>query len=439
MTNRRLAVPAIALAAILLLTGCGPINAGAAAADHFTEHMSGEPGVAEVQVSATNDLPFYGAVTATVVLDQGADDAALVVVVDRMAAYLRDHSGGRVSWAMSAAVDGFALGVTGGDDENHATIDLLEQARSVDGILGGRLRSALNGGYDEDYFFTIADPARFIATLGQLVPLGFPGAVQVGDDDDTFVVTSTDEGELPVAEIAAYEAVAAAYSITSATLAPGSVELRVGADDQAVAATELAMSLPGSAGITFDITGGIVTRGGEGDFTRVNEIIAQLIDVPGVTAIWAEPDVLGVTVDSIDAVLATQALVEDADRRAALTVYYRSAETVAPGFSIYGVPERRETYIPVVAALIDDGYLDEIEILADRLDITAGPYDEQRMAAFAVTLKALLPEGEDVRLTNSEGGVNFWFVSGDTITVPDDKSYGDVDAEAFVEAWNSAP
>lgn len=445
MTNRRLAVPVLALviAATLLLSGCGPINAGSAAGDHFTAYMSDEPGVADVQVSSSNNLPFYGSADATIVLDEGADDETLAAVVDRMAEYLRDHSESRVSWSMIAEVDGFSIGVSQSDDTNSATIGLLGQARAIEGIVGGWLYSA-NGVSEDMTYFVVEDPAQFIATLGQLLLLDFLGYVEVHDAGSTFAVTSTGDGELPAPEIAAYEAVAAAYTIRSADLEPGSVELRVGGDDQVAGATEIAKSLPGSAGIEFDITGGIVTRSGEGDFTLVNGIIVQLIDIPGVAAVYAEPDVLGVTVSTFEAVVAAQSLLEDTDGSAALTAYYRSEDGMTPGFSIYGGPERRATFIPVVGALIDGGYLDDIEILADRLDITAGPYDEQRMTAFAVALKGLLPEREHVRLTNSTGGLNFWFITGEVIDVEkdnkgEDRSYGAVAPDAFVEAWNAAP
>lgn len=435
MTIRRVAsFAALALAACILLTGCGPANAGSAASDDFEKYMGGEPGVADVQVQASNDLPFQGSASGLVVLDEGADDNTLTVVVDRMAAYLRDHPF-RVSWRLRVSVDGFTLGVLDAEDTNRATIVLLRDAREVGGIVGGSLDSG-GGGLNS---FVVSDPALFITALGELVQLDFTSAVQAGDEAGTFSVMSTDDVELPAAEIAAFDAVAAAYSVTSAQLAPGSVALRVGADSEVVGATQLAESLPGSAAIEFAISGGIVTREGEGDFTHVNAIIESLLDVPGLTAIGAKADVLRLEVSGTAPLIKLDALVAAGDPGATLTVYYLSDAAVSPRFSIYGPAERRGSYIPIVIEMLAGGYVDGVEILADRIDIVAGAYSADRMTDLAATLKRLLPTGEQVRLTNAEGGVNFTFRVDDLIDVPSDESYGEVDAETFVDDWNALP
>lgn len=435
MMNRRVAsLAALALAACILLTGCGPVNAGSAAADDFEKYMGGQPGVADVQVRASNDLPFQGSASGLVVLEEGSGEGILAAVVDRMAAYLRDHPG-NVSWSMQASVDGFTLGVSETAGTNTATIDLLGDARAIDGIVGGSLDSDGVGLSS----FVVSDSARFIATLGELVQLDFPTAVEAHDATGGFSVTSTDDVELPEPEIAAFDAVAAVYSVVSAQLAPGSVALRVGADSESVAATELAESLPGSAGIDITIAGGIVTREGEGDFTLVNGVVESLLGVPGLTAIGAKVDVLRLEVSSTAPLLQLEALIAQGDPGADLTVYYLSDDAVSPSFRIYGPTDRRGTYIPIVVELLDGGYVEAIEILADRIDVVAGSYDAARMSALATTLKRLLPSGEQVRLTNVDGGVNFSFRVEDVIDVPSDESYGEVDAETFVDDWNAAP
>ncbi|MEP6479897.1 MAG: hypothetical protein ABJB03_10930 [Rhodoglobus sp.] len=436
MRRRALSALALAVALGILITGCGPINAGSASADRFREYMADQPGVADVQIAASNDLPFQGSASGTVVLDDGADESTLSAVMDRMAGYLRDRAG-NVSWWMVAEVDGFTVHVSAVDEENRAIVDLLGQARAIDGIVGGRLGSADRSEPAND--LVIEDPAQFVATLKQLVKLGFASAVRVRDVDSTFAVTSTDGRQLPEPEIAAYEAVSAVYPVLGATLAPGSVVLRLAADHDVAAATALGESLATSAGIAFTITGGIVTREGEGDFTLVDSVIARLIDVQGTTALTAKHDTLGITVDTTAAMVTTEAVLAELDPASTLTVYYRSADTVTPGFRVYGKADRRATYIPVVTALVSGGYLDSIEVDADRIDVVAGAYDAARMAELAGTLKRLVPTGEPVRLTNVDGGVNFSFVAGDVINVPSDESYGDVDASAFVAAWNSAP
>ena len=84
MTRRAAPLIALALTVVLALTGCGPINAASGAQEAFTEHMEGQPGVAEVTASGSNTLPFTGSVDVEVSLEQGSDTATLTAVVDRM-------------------------------------------------------------------------------------------------------------------------------------------------------------------------------------------------------------------------------------------------------------------------------------------------------------------------------------------------------------------
>ncbi|MEP6481863.1 MAG: hypothetical protein ABJA94_07640 [Rhodoglobus sp.] len=441
MRRRALSVFALVAVVCLLVSGCGPINAGSAAAHDFYVYMTGQPGVADVQVHASNNLPFQGSADATVVLNKGAGEGTLTTVMNRMAAYLRDDAS-NVSWTTDAELDGFTVAVSAVDDQNHAIIDLLGQVRAIDGIVGGTIDSETRNRPGND--LVVENSAQFIATLAQLVKLHFTSAVRVSDADSTFAVTSTDDRQMPESEIAAYEAVAAVYRVTGATLAPGSVAVRVAADTDVAAAAALAKSLPGSAGIAFTITGGNVTREGDGDFTLVDTVIARLAGLPDVTAINATASkakhaTLALTVKTIDAIVAIEAVLTELDPQSVLTVNYRSADAVAPGFQIYGPSTRRATYIPIVAELSSGAYISSIEIDADRINIVAGAYDATRMAELAAALKRLLPAGESVRLTNVQGGVNFSFTTGDLIDVPADKSYGDVDATAFVAAWNAAP
>ena len=77
---------------------------------------------------------------------------------------------------------------------------------------------------------------------------------------------------------------------------------------------------------------------------------------------------------------------------AAVTVNYRSSEGAAPGFALHGPAERR-------AALLAAGYVQRAEVLADRVDVVAGPYDEQQLAQLTADLEALVPDDSVVRVT----------------------------------------
>jgi hypothetical protein len=430
MTRRTAPLIAFALMVALALAGCGPINAASGAQDAFTQHMQGQPGVAEVAASGSNNLPFTGSVKVTVTLDQGSDTATLTAVIDRMASFVADYPY-NVTWMMRAALDGYTMAVVTSEAANAEMIALFESVRSTDGVLGGSLGDSST--------LSIAVATDAVDVLERLLALDFTGPVTVLTDDGVIKITSTENGALPAAEIAAVDAVAAQYTILTAVIQPGSVTLRLQTDPDVIGASALVKTLPGAGAIAFAITGGIVTREGEGSFALVNPIIEQATALPDVVAISAEPDVLGFTVTTTDAVAALEQLLATSSSADSITVYYRSADDQEPGFSLYGPPSRRAVYLPVVAALVSSGYVSRVNVFADRIDVVAGAYDEARMDQLAAELKSLLPDNTDTRLTNTSGGVNFSFVSGSSISVDSDESYGDVDAQGFVDAWNAAP
>jgi hypothetical protein len=428
MFRRTAPLIALALAAVLALTGCGPVNAGSGAIAAFARHMTGVPGVIETDGSGSNSLPFMGSASVSVTITDDASVEDVTRIVDRAAAFMRDYPYS-ITWGGTAHVGGFWFDFRYDDDVNAATIGLYDLVRAQEGVKGGEIGSGHRASR-----IGLTQDADVVAVLTQLLTLDFGGPVTaIGG---TTMITSTADGRLPEAEIAAMEAIATEYTILGARVEPNFVSLQLYSDGDVGGATALAAALPGTAAIVFEITGGIVTREGEGSFALVDPIIAQAVALPGVKAIRAEPMELSFTVATLDDVTALEAIIASGVDLAGVTVNYRSWEGSPLGFVLYGPAERRATHLPVIAALHAGGYVQRVEVLADRLEVLAGPYDEDRMAQLAADLKAVLPAGSQVRLTNTVGGVNFTFIAGPTISVEDDKSYGDVDAESFVEAWN---
>ena len=430
MRRRTAPLIALAVAVVLAVTGCGPVNAGSGAIAAFNRHMAGVAGVIETDGSGSNTLPFTGSANVSVTIEDDASLDDIARIVERAAAFMRDYPYS-VSWGGVAQVSDFSFDITIDDDANAELVELFDLARGVEGVTGGELSAG--SGLSSLRLTAEADP---VLALQQLLDLGFGGPVTVTTAGGGFLLTSTEDGRLPEAEITAMQAIAAEYTILTTRLEPGLVALRLQSDADVDGATALAASLPGAGGITFEITGGIVTREWEGSFALVDPLIVQALAVPGVVAISAGPTLLSFTVDSPDAVAPLEAIVAAGADPASITVNYRSPEGAVPGFSLYGPAERRATHLPVITELFAAAYVERVDVFADRLDIVAGRYDEARMAHLAADLKRVLPDGSQVRLTNAVGGVNFTFFAGPIISVDADKSYGDVDAEVFVEVWN---
>lgn len=82
---------AAALVLVGALAGCGPANAGSAAADAAGHWFDDVPGVTSVDASGTNDLPWNGTLRATVHLDAAAPHAQVLAAARRAEAFERDR------------------------------------------------------------------------------------------------------------------------------------------------------------------------------------------------------------------------------------------------------------------------------------------------------------------------------------------------------------
>lgn len=390
MRRRSAPLAAIALAIALAVTGCGPVNAASGAVDLFTKHMEGQPGVAAVDGGGSNNLPFMGSATVTVTMEDDAEEATVAAVVERMADYVRDYPY-QVTWSMWLELDGYRLDIETDAQANDAVLAMLHDVRGVDGVIGGEL--------GEDCDAILANGTDAVEALTTLLALDSTVGVTVRTADGSAEIGSSVTGEPPTDEIAVMQAVSAQFPILSVRIYRGLVELRLQRDADIAAATELARATPGSSSIDLVISGGIVTRSGDGSFDVVDPIIEQALAVPDVAAIDASADIVGFTVTSLDAVTALEAIVASAGADG-LSVYYRSALDTVPGFALYGSAERRAAFLPVVAALLADDYVTRVEVLADRVDVTAGAYDEQRMTLLNSQLDALVTDGSSIRVTN---------------------------------------
>lgn len=130
----------VAAAVVIAVSGCtNHLDAGTDGAEEFAAHFRSVDGVQRVRGGGTNDLPFSGSATVSVVLDDGLSDDDLTVLVDDMGEYMATHSNGSLSWSGTATVDGWTLPLVAKRTPNHRVLGALEQVRHDDRFAGGEI------------------------------------------------------------------------------------------------------------------------------------------------------------------------------------------------------------------------------------------------------------------------------------------------------------
>ena len=214
------AIVAIVLAAVTL-SGCGNIDAGSGAADDFERFMSEQEHITGATGRGTNDLPWHGSPSGNVTVrdDISADD--LETVVDMLGEYYVDRDRGNLDWKnMAVDIGDFRLDVEKTKSLNDDLRALFEVIRENPIYDGGdiQLRDiALTVGGDpsvdtldllndsfadlEDHFVEYTDIEGRPA-LSDTVSVVF----ERPDGREQYIFTQSGVGQLPEAEIAAFQA-----------------------------------------------------------------------------------------------------------------------------------------------------------------------------------------------------------------------------------------
>ncbi|MBD8101700.1 hypothetical protein [Plantibacter sp. CFBP 8775] len=485
-TIRTVATALFTVAAVLGLSGCGDVNAASAAGRDFEQLLDGVPEVADVDTTGSNTLPWSGTASASVLLDDDVTDDRLSAIVDRIGGFLNEQakrSGGATWEGVDLTVRGFTLSVLDRRADNATQLELLASLED-EGVPGGELQLASAGtdgaraasltlvarpgedfldAYDLARATADATPAYTAAVVtgrsddgvdpaepgeddADDAPPGFPNwdgdarfSISSGVDDDATVSGDPDTTR------AAYLAVAEQFEVIGATLTPDTIDLRIASVEDVAAATAVATgAVP--ANVAVEIQGGIVTWDDGDQSADMLPVVQALGAVPGVTAIAASSDRLGITVsDPMAGRAALDAL--DALPAASIVESLRIGGPVASGdpgtFSVSGSRAEAASLFTLVEQLTASGSLASFESSADRLQVDVRAADDATLGAAIGLVKAGIAPGTWTRIgVDGEPGT-WWFDAANTITI-DASEYADESPEETAlrerieRLWNAA-
>ncbi|MBF4563755.1 hypothetical protein [Plantibacter sp. VKM Ac-2876] len=485
-TIRTAATALFAMAAVLGLSGCGDVNAASAAGRDFEQLLDGVPEVADVDTTGSNTLPWSGTASASVLMDDDVTDDRLSGIVDRIGGFLNEQakrSGGATWEGVDLTVREFTLSVLDRRADNATQLELLASLED-EGVPGGELQLASAGtdgarassltlvarpgedflaAYDLARATADATPAYAAAVVSgrsddgvdpaepdeddadDAAP-GFPNwdgdarfSISSGVDDDATV--SGDPGTTR----AAYLAVAEQFEVIGATLTPDTLDLRIASVDDVAAATAVATgAVP--ANVAVEIQGGIVTWDDGVQSADMLPVVQALGAVPGVTAIAASSDRLGITVSDPAAGRASLDAL-DALPAASIVESLRVGGPVANGgpgtFSVSGSRAEAASLFTLVEQLAASGSLASFEGSAGRLQVDVRAADDATLGAAIGLVKAGIAPGTWTRIgVDGERGT-WWFDAIDTITI-DASEYADESPEETAlrerieRLWNAA-
>lgn len=497
---RRTRTVGAALAVATLLGGalgaCSlDVNAGSAAVDDLRAHLADVAGVAEIDATASNDLPFTGSASATVVAEPDLDVAGRDALVDEIAAFLEDAGAG--TWtSVDLELDGSSLEVGTDDRANAAALDTLAAALALPEVATASLADTPRRERADVEITTTTGPAAvptYDAAVALLAGTRWEGrslGATGGAGLTSFRVTSYDDGagpsdaptaQRPDAALAVHAAAARAGEVVGARLAPGVADLRFAAYDGTAALVpglraaasavdpELAVSVQGGTvtrtdaawpGRTSpdhdgpDVEGPVPTAA---EAAAVDTVARATGTLPGVVTLTTSGDVgthLALAYTVVDrgaagGVAAAYAALAPGPREVATLVSVRTPEgsdgasaPVVPTFSVERAPDELPAALALLDALAATGAVDELRVRAD--DVTwielAGPPGDALRAVVPVA-RDLLADGRSLHLDahGDDGSLNAIFTTGPRIEV--EARPGESDDEARDRAllerlWN---
>ncbi|WP_285728077.1 hypothetical protein [Psychromicrobium xiongbiense] len=286
----RVTVLLMVIAALLATAGCG-VNRGSQGAADFKAAMEAIAGVDKVTTGGTNDLPFAGAVSGTVILQADLSPDAVETVVHEVGKYLNDHSGAGLSFRdVSVAADDFTLAVAQSRETNTGIVGLYRKLRADPDIVGADL--GISGPKGEGAFSLRSSVSDFLGAYRKAVelrdthPVARTWSVTVTSTNAKVSLSEVDSrgvtGAVDAA-VAAYQAALAVAPVTSATLDPASAALVIGSPALVVSAFDAATK--SSPALTVRVTGGAITRSGAAGPAPTDALLADAVAHPGLVSL----------------------------------------------------------------------------------------------------------------------------------------------------------
>ncbi|GAA1423841.1 hypothetical protein [Agrococcus citreus] len=427
-----------AVAAALLLSGCGPVNAGSAARDQVEAALEAEFGehIEELRISSTNDLPFTGRAFGSVVLLPETSPEVFAEVVAFVASFQPS----------SASFDGSGVqangvGVCVGDPQADRKLELRDALHAAGASLAGEWSCATRATDDAlPYAGTAADldaDADLLRSIELPSGLRLEGSLS---EPDGRVSVAIDRLPDTVGETLA--AVGAAAEIAQFALEDGVLTIAI-APTADPAPVQAAADAAAGRDLRPRVVLGSLDPAEQARFEELAPLLDALREIPGVDGVEAAST--GVTLRTLDPRQVTAvhdaAVAHPELADLALTILVGDG-TAATGALEYSRPRGAQSdSIDAFAALaVDPGVADltvrEAAVGGDRwvvVELTGELAD-------MVRLKPVLPIGAPAQLSSATSGETVRLTIADPLAPDDlDDVAGTVDREALADAWNAAP
>jgi len=402
----------------------------------------------------------------TVFVKPDATDAELQSVLDAAGDYVKanDAEESYPLGEVNVAVGNDVLRVFGSEDDNAEQLRLRAELAELDGVLGSELLG-------DSFVIKAAAPADLVSLWPVAVSFSEESALY-GDAvlsvlaPNSYVTNSLGDGAGPAPDegLAMLAAIAAKYPVVAASIANIEAQIAVENERDVAGAKELVADLPQPDTKYISVRSGLVTRGGDQDFTGLDELAAASADLDGVGSVheraageWQGTPALTYEVDDLSAansVFETISPLQPFDDL--LRVTFRTVgfdATPSPtGFAIEAPPAELENDLEILTLLERTGDVVTTRMTADDterfLAVELANDDESTVAEVVTALRPRVQSGVTVRITYvdltraAEIGAEFE-TTGGGITA--ERIAGDYESEdrstalvaAIQEAWNN--
>lgn len=428
-----------AVIAGLLFSGCGPVNAGSAAAERFEQAVRADydEWVEGFNLSEHNTLPFAGSANGSVLLRAETPPE----VFDEVLAFVEQYPDDRFE---ASGVQANGIGVCVGDAARDAKHELRAALHAAGGALQGEWRCPPRPGdpdvgYHGDFAAFAADlPLLRSAAAGLGGPLTLQGSVT---DPDGSVSGALDA--LPASAPAALEAIAAMAEVVRFALVDAQLTVAI-VPTADPAPVQAAADAAAGDDLTVQVVLGSLDPSEQATYADLAPLLDELRALPGVDGVEART--LEVTLRTSDAA-GVQALGEAA-------LEHPEFHDPQAGLSLrieLGGGDRPTTYWRPADASTD--HLARFAALVQREDVTEVTLNEASGSgnawlavrvtgtlADAAVLKPDLPVGIPVQLYGEANRNAARFTVAGQLTIDDLGSVRDeADGQAFLDAWNAIP
>lgn len=295
---RKCGVAALALTAVLLLTGCS----GDSFRADFARTFGSDEAVADLELSTVDNMPFTGGVSAEVVARDDLADADLRALADRLSAFASERPAGDVRVVLDA--EGLSLPVSGDPDLTDGRIAAALELRD-----DPRVSSVALAADDSDdrvsglsLLLSESATARDLFALARdapdLLPDAAPVHVSVQNHDRAELVSGDPGAWIDVAE-GTWAAISAAVPVIGFRAAPERLEVTLGSEND-LALAEAAVGSSGGPPVAFSSPLVALGDGASGESARAvlaaldPEVLADL------RSVWTDDDHLRLAVDAVE-------------------------------------------------------------------------------------------------------------------------------------------